>query len=161
MEIFARNSNGFSLVEMLVALVIIAITLLGLAAVTLSSITVNIRNDLRNTGVRLTNQTAEVLLALPPDGIISCGITPDPDGPNYNASYTYSSTNTCLGATDADYKKYPNPVQTVKGFKQNFNITWAVTTLNSNLRQITITVANRYRNENFTNNAVIYRHRTL
>lgn len=160
MEIVARNSNGFSLVEMLVALVIISITLLGLSAVTLSSITVNLGNDLRNTGVRLTNQTAEVFLALPVDGIISCGMTPDPDGPNYNTSYTYDDTNACLG-TGADYKRYPNPVQSVKGFKQNFNITWGVTTLNGNLRQITITVAYRYRNENFTNNAVIYKHRTL
>jgi prepilin-type N-terminal cleavage/methylation domain-containing protein len=160
MGILARNSNGFSLVEMLVALVIIAITLLGLSAATLSSINVNLGNDLRNTGVRLTNQTAEILLALPVDGINSCGMTPDPDGPNYNASYTYDDTNACLGI-GADYTRFPNPVQSVKGFKQNFNITWGVTALNSNLRQITITVAYRYRNENFTNNAVIYKHRAL
>lgn len=160
MEAHAGNSDGFSLVEMLIAVVIIALTLLALCSAMANAISANLGNELRNTAVRLTNQTAEVLLALPIDSIQSCGMTSDPDARNYDVSYTYNSTNACLGIA-ADYQKYPAPRQSVKGFQQRFNIIWAVTSLSDNLRQVTITVAYRYREEHFGNNAVIYKHRTL
>jgi prepilin-type N-terminal cleavage/methylation domain-containing protein len=158
MEAPAGNSNGFSLIEMLVAVVILAFTLLALCAAMVNAISANLGNELRNTAVRLTNHTAEVLLALPIDSMQSCGVTADPLAKNYNASYTYDSSNACLGV-DADYQKYPGPEQYVKGFQQKFNIIWDVTALSDNLRQVTITVAYRHREERFENNAVIYKHR--
>jgi prepilin-type N-terminal cleavage/methylation domain-containing protein len=156
----AGNSSGFSLIEMLVAVVIIAFTLLALCAAMVNAVSANLGNELRNTAVRLTNQTAEVLLALPIDNIQSCGATADPHASNYNASYTYDSSNACLGIAN-DYQKYPGPEQSVKGFQQRFNIVWDVTSLSDNLIQVTITVAYRHREEHFENNAVIYKHRTL
>lgn len=160
MESSVKNNKGFSLVEMMVALVIIALALLALSSVMISSINVNLENELRNTAIRLTNQTAEVLLALPIDSINLCGLTPDSAATNYNAFYTYSSANACLG-TGTDYARYSNPTQSIKGFRQNYNIIWIVLPLSNNLRQITITVAYRHRNEDHTNNAVIYKHRAL
>jgi prepilin-type N-terminal cleavage/methylation domain-containing protein len=160
MEAPAGNSNGFSLIEMLVAVVIIAFTLLALCAAMVNAISANLGNELRNTAVRITNQTAEVLLALPIDSIQSCGATADPLAGNYNVSYTYDSSNACLGIA-TDYQKYPRPEHAVKGFQQRFNIIWEVTSLSDNLRQVTITVAYRYREEHFENRAVIYKHRTL
>jgi Tfp pilus assembly protein PilV len=145
---------------MLVAVVIIAFTLLALCSAMVNAISANLGNELRNTAVRLTNQTAEVLLTLPIDSIQSCGATADPLARNYNVSYTYDSSNACLGI-DTDYQKYPGPVQSVKGFQQSFNIIWDVTALSDNLRQVTITVAYRHRDEHFENSAVIYKHRTL
>ena len=97
MEAPAGNSDGFSLIEMLIAVVIIALTLLALCSAMANAISANLGNELRNTAVRLTNQTAEVLLALPIDSIQSCGMTADPDARNYDVSYTYNSTNACLG----------------------------------------------------------------
>lgn len=161
MEIHARKSKGFSLIEMMVALFITAFTLLALSAALVSSVTVSLENELRSAAVRLTNQTAEILLALPVESINTCGITPEPNAPNYDASYTYDNTNTCLGTLIDEYKKYPNPVQSIKGFHQNFNIVWTVSNLNGNLKQITIAVVYKHSNENHTNNAVIYKHRTL
>jgi prepilin-type N-terminal cleavage/methylation domain-containing protein len=156
-----KNNRGFSLVEMMIALVIIAFTLLALSAAMVSGIMVNLENELRDTAVRLTNQTAEILLAVPIDGTDSCGITPDAGAPDYNASYTYDNSNACLGTAADDYKKYPVPIQSIKGFKQNYNVTWGVIPLSSDLKQITINVAYIHRGQNHSNNAVIYKHRTL
>jgi prepilin-type N-terminal cleavage/methylation domain-containing protein len=160
MEANVKNNKGFSLVEMLIAVVIMAFSLLALSEVMVSSISINLGNEMRNTAVRLTTQTAEVLLTLPVDTLSTCGLSADPDAPAYNASYTYNDINTCLG-TGTDYQKYPNPVQSIKGFQQNFNITWVVSALSSNLREITITVAFKHRGANHTNSAVVYKHRTL
>jgi prepilin-type N-terminal cleavage/methylation domain-containing protein len=154
----AGSNKGFSLVEMLVAVVIVAFTLLALSTVMVNSINVNFGNELRNTAMRLTSQTAEVLYLLPFESLQSCGITFDPDAHNYNASYTYDSSNVCLGS-GTSYQLFPNPAQSLKGLRQKFNITWDVAVLSDNLRQITIAVAYRYREEHFTNSAVIYTHR--
>jgi len=161
MEIHAKSSKGFSLIEMMVALVVIAFTLLALSAAMVSSVTVSMENELRNAAVRLTNQTAEVLLALPVESANTCGITPEPSLPNYNSSYAYDNTNICLGVVVDEYKKYPNPIQSIKGFHQKFNTVWTVSSLNNNLKQITIAVAYKHSNDNHINSAVIYKHRTL
>jgi prepilin-type N-terminal cleavage/methylation domain-containing protein len=155
-----QSDRGFSLIEMMIAMVITVFSLLALSSAVINAIAVNLGNELRNTAARLTSQTAEVILTLPIENISPCGLTPDPDALNYNASYLYGDGNSCLG-TGLDYRKYPNPAQSVKGSHQNFNITWAVTDLNSNLRQVTITVAYRHRGENLINSAVVYKHRTL
>jgi prepilin-type N-terminal cleavage/methylation domain-containing protein len=160
MKASARNSNGFSLIEMMTALVIIALTLLVLSAVLIHAIKINVVNDLRNAAIRLTNQTAEILLALPFDSICSCGITADPDAAHYDASYRYDSGNACLNTHPGDYLKYPDPVQTIKGFRQRFNITWDVVLLSKDLGQITVNVTYNESNEDHMHNAVIYKHRT-
>jgi len=161
MKTSVRNSSGFSLIEMMTALVIIALTLLVLSAVLIHAIKINVVNDLRNAAVRLTNQTAEVLLALPFDSIHSCGLTADPSSTNYDDTYRYDNGNTCLNIYPDDYLKYPNPVQTIKGFRQKFNITWNVMSLSNDLRQITINVTYSESNAGHMHNAVIYKHRTL
>jgi prepilin-type N-terminal cleavage/methylation domain-containing protein len=156
----AKNNRGFSLVEMLIAVVIIAVSVLALSGVMVHSIIANLGNELRNTSVRITNQTAETFLAMPMESIGSCGITADPAAPNYKAAYSYDEKNACLG-TGADYLRYPEPVQTVKGFRQGFNIIWDVLALSSDLRQITITVAYTNQGMHYTNSAVIYKHRAM
>jgi prepilin-type N-terminal cleavage/methylation domain-containing protein len=153
------NSDGFSLVEMMTALVIVALTLLVLSATLIHAIKVNVVNDLRNAAIRLTNQTAEVILSLPFESIHSCGVTADPDSANYVDSYRYDDGNTCLNEYPGDYLKYPNPFQTIKGFRQRFNITWDVLELNEDLRQITILVVYNESNEEHLHSMVLYRHR--
>lgn len=169
MVLTVRNNKGFSLIEMMIALVIILFTMLAMFAALATSISVNLGNDIRNAAIKLTNQTAEVLLALPFDRVTtSCGITPDPNTTNYNPAYTYSAGNPCIGThTEPDgsvinlFTRYPNPVLTVRGYQENYNIIWNVAALNDNLRQITITVSYDYRGEDFTNVAVIYKHKAL
>lgn len=64
-----KNVKGFSIIELLVALVILSISFLALANVMITSIRVNSQNDYRNTAVRLTGETAENLLAQPIDSL--------------------------------------------------------------------------------------------
>jgi prepilin-type N-terminal cleavage/methylation domain-containing protein len=159
MKTNVRNSEGFSLIEMMTALVIIAFTLLVLSSVLIHAIKINVVNDLRNAAIRLTSQIAEVTLALPFDSIRSCGLTADPGSAHYNDSYRYDNGNTCLNDYPDDYLKYPNPVQTIKGFRQRFNITWDVMALSEDLRQITITITYKESSKDHLHSAVIYKHR--
>ncbi len=154
-----RNSSGFSLIEMMIATVIMAISFFALSAAIVSSISVNIENELMNNAVRLTTRTAEVLLSLPIDRVNSCGVTTDPEAPRYSAAYQYDESNDCLGVETGDYLRFTDPDQTIKGVRQKYNVTWNVTVLNNNLRQITISVDYRYRGKNHMNNSVIYKHR--
>ncbi len=159
MKMNAVNNKGFSLVEMMTALVIIALSLLVLSTALIHAIRINVANDLRNAAIRLANQTAGVILALPFDSVGSCGLTADPGSANFNGSYRYDNGNPCLNVYPGDYLKYPNPVQTIKGFRQRFNITWDVSALNEDLRQIIISVAYKESNEGHLHSTVIYRHR--
>lgn len=160
MKTSVKNNEGFSLIEMMTALVIIALTLLALSAVLIHAIQVNVGNDLRNAAVRLSSQTAEVLLALPFDSLRSCGLTADQTAPFYDESYRYDAGNLCLNNAPNEYLNYPNPVQTIKGFSQKFNITWDVLDLNELAKQITVHVSYRERDEYHLHSAVLYRHRT-
>ncbi len=141
-----RDSGGFSLIEMMIALFILSVSVLALLNLTITSIQVNLQNDLRNTAVRLTNQTAEILLAQPIANVVSGGLTP------------YDGTNTAL---TPDYRQYPNPVQTLKGGTQTYSVSWVVSNLTNDLRQITITVQYSYKGTQYTSNTVVYKHRAV
>lgn len=156
------NEHGFSLLEMLIASVVLLISMLALLGLTITSIQVNMQNDIRNTAIRLTTQTAEALLTQPVESLNDCGLSPDPNAPNYNAAFTYDVNNACLGTTGANgFRVYPNPVQSIRGVNRSFNIVWDVTTLTNDLRQIAIAVSYEYRGRDYTNNTVIYKHRAI
>ncbi len=142
-----ERQAGVTLIELMVALAILVVGILGLLSLTMTSIQANFQNDLRNTAVRMTSQVAEALLAQPIDNVVSGGLAP------------YDATNAALLPS---YQVYPNPVQTVRGVSQTYTGTWNVTTTPSaDLKQVTITVGWSYRNVNYTNSAVIYKHRVI
>jgi hypothetical protein len=85
----------------------------------------------------------------------------DTEATDYNSEYQYNDGNKCLGLNESDYKKYPDPVQSVRNVQRHFNISWKVSPLSEDIRQITISVAYRNNGEYHINNAVIYKHRTL
>ena len=59
------NSKGFSLVEMVIAMVIILVSILGLFQATLLSIDSNVTNLLRDEAVRLAEERMDQLKSLP------------------------------------------------------------------------------------------------
>lgn len=65
------DSRGFSLVEMLIALVILSVSILGMTSLTLTTMTTNFDNDLRNAAVRVTSEVAEDLGATPIESVVS------------------------------------------------------------------------------------------
>ncbi|MBI5874446.1 MAG: prepilin-type N-terminal cleavage/methylation domain-containing protein [Deltaproteobacteria bacterium] len=156
---YSRQETGFSLIEMMIALFILTVAVLGLLELTITSIKTNMQNDMRNASIRLTSQTAEILLALPIDSVATCGLTPDASGSNYNSLYTYSASNTCLYTSD--YARYPNPSQAIRSGTVNYNIYWSVSSPTNDIRQITITVSYFYRGQQYSNTAVIYKHRAV
>jgi len=151
MVLTVRSNKGFSLVELMIALFILAFSLLGFLGVMASSIDSNIKNELRNTGIALTTQVAETLLAQDFDNLAassSCSLTP------------HSSSNTCLVS---DYTMYPDPgVITVRGLTAPiYTVTWSITDLNTNLKEIELTLNYTYRGENFSYQTVVYKHKGL
>ncbi|MBI3398065.1 MAG: prepilin-type N-terminal cleavage/methylation domain-containing protein [Deltaproteobacteria bacterium] len=158
------NKKGFSLIEMMIALAILAISMLGLLNIVITSIRVNLQNDIRNTAIRLTTQTAEILLAQPMNSpslsttcttTTPCNLTP------------YGTTNAALqdptGSTANYYLYYPNPVQTMRGTTQSYTVTWSVTDLTTDLKEISITVLYSYpgQTQSYTNSAVIHKHKAV
>jgi prepilin-type N-terminal cleavage/methylation domain-containing protein len=65
------SQQGFSLIEMLVAMVILSISMLALTALTITAMKTNMRTDLRNTAVRLCDEKAEEFTAAPIDSIVT------------------------------------------------------------------------------------------
>lgn len=54
-----ERQNGYSLIEVMFALVILSVAILGLASLTTRMVQINQENDLRNMAVQLTTETAE------------------------------------------------------------------------------------------------------
>jgi len=143
---FLTNDRGFSLLEMMIANFILAVSVLGLLSITTATMGVNKQNDIRNTAVRITTQMAEILDAQPIDNIVDGGLSP------------YDNSNTAL---KPDYKQYPNPNQTIRGFTQAYVVTWDVTTLTNDLREIQVTVQYTYQGHQYSNNTVVYKHKAI
>ncbi len=140
------DGRGFSLIEMLVALLILSFSMLGLMNLSVTSIQVNMQNDVRNTAIRLTNEMAEILLAQPIDNLQSGNLNP------------YDATNPALLP---DFQHFPNPDQAIRNFTQTYNVGWTVNQLSNDLREVQISVGYTFRGRAYTNNAVIYKHRAI
>ncbi len=148
-----NNNRGFSLIELLIAVAIIEISMLALLTSILLVQRTNLQNELRNTAIRLTNQTAEALLALPAnDSNIQLGTT------------TPTIYIRDAASADQNGKGFPQPVQIVRGYPQTFAIQWAVSPIgpagtSSKAVQVVITVSYTYprgSTTTYANNAVIY-----
>lgn len=146
MVLFAQNNKGFSLIEMIVALVILMISMLGLSSVMVNSINANANNEIRNTALRLTNQTAEALFSLP-----------------FNDTEVTAGNHARDDASVAqDSEGFPRRNQRVREtLNQTYNISWAVADTSVSLKTITINVTTTFGYETFSNEAVIYKHTSL
>jgi prepilin-type N-terminal cleavage/methylation domain-containing protein len=134
---FNRRSNkhrvfttidGFTLLEVLVALVILSISILGLTATILTSIQSNLRNELRNTAVGLSSQISNELISSSIDEI-----------------------------SDISEVRSMN----VRGATIPYLISCEVSGLSHDTIQIDISVQYSYRGQNFANNTVLYKHRSM
>jgi prepilin-type N-terminal cleavage/methylation domain-containing protein len=136
------NNRGFSLIELLVAMFIIAISMMALLSSILTGMSANLQNDMRDTAIRITNATAEAILSLPQD----------------DAELSPGSHTRTTGNTAQDLKGFPQPVQSIRGTQQTYTIGWVVAPLATGTMQVTITVALSapYKGNSYTNTSVIY-----
>lgn len=125
------ESRGFSLVEMMVALVILSVSILGMTSLTLTSIRTNVENDLRNAAIRLTSEIAEEVGAMPIENVVA----------------------TPVGTPETHQVR-------IRGTNVAFKVARVVTPLTNDLRQVDITVTYSFKGtDNKSNSAVVYKHR--
>ena len=148
-----RSSKGFSLIEMMIAVVFIMISMLALLTATVASVRANMENEVRNTAIRLTNQTAEVLLSLPKD---------DVELTDSNATVGVATTHSRVdGSSVQNEKGFPPLTVSVRGFQQAFVVQWDVDERTATVKEVTINVSYEFRGKTYTNSAVIYKHGTV
>ena len=147
----ARNSNGFSLIELMVAIVFIMISMLALLSATVTTIQTNAKNELRNSAIRITNQTAETLLSLPINDTDLADTQPSTPTLHTRVS----------GSSDQDKKGFPPTEMTIRGYRQTYTIQWEVEDKTPIVKEITITVSYQHRGQTYSNTAVIYKHRAV
>jgi Tfp pilus assembly protein PilV len=130
----------------MIAMVFIMISMLAMLTAMITSVNVNLQNDLRNTAIRLTNQTAEVVLALPfTDTDLN-------DGTDHSRIPGDSSQND---------KGFPPTTQTVRGSQQTYTIEWDVVSRTTDVKEVTITVTYMYKNKPYSNTGVTYKHSAI
>lgn len=157
MALRARNtSSGFSLIEMMLAMVIIMISMLALLTAVITTQRTNQENDLRNVAVRLTNQTAETLLALPLTDLELTTTLTGTTNTRVAAAHARTSGNAAQNG-----KGFPDTLQTVRKARVTYSIQWDVKEQTSNVREVTVSVSYPFRNQTRTNTSLIYKHRTL
>lgn len=66
-----RDKQGFTLIEVMIAFVIILITMLGLLNLTAQVTAVNVRNTIRDEGIKVAEEVMEQQRALPYDNIVT------------------------------------------------------------------------------------------
>jgi hypothetical protein len=130
------------------SMVIIMVSMLALLTSITTSISTNMASEIRNTAVRVTNETAEALLALP--------IT----DPELVSGSTRTNDATTFGA-GLNNKGFPNPTQKIRDYEVTYTIGWTVASESANLKQVEIVVGYTYRNVNYRNGSLIYKHRAI
>ncbi len=145
----AANNKGFSLLEMMIATMIIVISMLALFQMIEISMDSNLKNELRSAAVRLTNQTAETLLAIP----TTADSAVDP-------LLTSATTTHTRIANDSyqDNVGLPKRQQSIRGTTTTFDITWYVVDNTDTVKQIQITVGYSYKNKSYTNSTTVFKH---
>lgn len=137
------DNNGFTLIEVLVAMVIIIVALLGLVQATLLSIDYNLRNLLRDEAVRIAEQRMDEAR---------------------NLAFTETADNLVNDSTDSSLNANICPANFITNFGQNgvrisrdfkninfdFCTNRNITVIDSNNKQVTITVGWRWKGEDYT-----------
>jgi prepilin-type N-terminal cleavage/methylation domain-containing protein len=152
-------NKGFTLIELLIAMFIITLSMLAILTTMTMAMKTNMETDVRNTAVRLTNQTAEVLHALQWSEVDIAGGSVLQTDPELTATSPGSPHRRDAGNTNQDAKGFPVLSQTVRNFRQDYQIAWDVEDVTDKSKRITITVAYTGNGQVFSNVSVIFRNR--
>jgi competence protein ComGC len=145
----APKDKGFTLVEMMMSIVIIMVSMMALVTMMTMSMNTNLANDMRSAAVRVTNQTAEALLAIP--------TTPDSAVDPLLSAGTYTRVS---GNATQDSHGLPKKAQSIRGTSQNFDIQWSVADKTSTIKEIQIKVSYTFKGQTTANDMVVYKHST-
>ena len=155
------NMRGFSLIEMLFAMLLIMVSMLAFLTTMTVAMRTSGNNDVRDMSTKIVNMTAETLLALP---ITDPDLSTDP-----TSSACVNHSRTANDATQGN-KGFPNAIQIVRGTQMPFTIQWCVGPLSSTTTgtsalldsiRVDITVGYVFSNQTYTKNSVIFRNKTI
>lgn len=131
-----RKKQGVTLVEVMIALVILLIVFLGLIQASLLSIDANVTNVLRDEAVRLASDTVNSLRSSPFDDLNRDAVTPDAA----NISFVISSTGTAAQQLIAT-RLGINTRKTIRNIlNANYVVTVRITDMDANNKQADVLV---------------------
>lgn len=137
-------SRGFTLIEALVALVILAILLLGLLAGLLTSIDYNLRNYIRDEAKRLALECAENIRNIPYDNL------PQNGSVDCRAQNPVSVGNPCTDLATRVTSGTPEQVtRQIRNTSISYTIGWDVST-SGDVKEIQIQICWVYRGKDYS-----------
>lgn len=150
-----KHSSGFTLIEVMIAIVIIMVSMLAFLTTITVAMRTSLNNELRDVSTVVANQTGEALLALPmTDSELASGLAS-------GVTHTRITNDATQGS-----KGLPNTLQTVRGAQTPFTIQWQVFSLttgttNPDSVKIVISVGYVSNNQNITKDTVVFKHKTI
>lgn len=137
--IVMRDNKGVTLIEVLIALTVLLIVFLGLIQGSLLSIQSNMRNILRDEGVRITSDTMTLLQSRTFNDMDNNGaVDPNPlNIPNFDDIYD----------TNAAMANVQRNIRSINDFTFTVNVN--IQNIDANHKQITVTTTWVWQNENF------------
>jgi prepilin-type N-terminal cleavage/methylation domain-containing protein len=147
LRIVLKDKKGVTLVEVLIALVILLIVFLGLIQASLLSIDTNAMNLLRDEAVRLASDTMISLRSSPFDDLNRDGATPDAA----NINFVISSTGTAAQQLNA-VNLGINTQKTVRNIlTANYVVTVTITDMDASNKQADVLVQWDYKERTLAN----------
>lgn len=128
-----KDKKGFTLIEILVAMVIILVVLLGIVQAALLSIDSNLRNLLRDEAIRTAEQRANGLLV-------------DTGGTQYQGLKNLPFDDVALQATALTCTA--NDVsRNFRNMTRNYRVCWTITDIAADIKRVEISVGWNYKGE--------------
>ena len=129
------NKRGFTLIEVLFALSIILITMLGLYKVTELSMMTNMRNVIRDEGVKVAQEVVNRIKAIPFDSITPASSSP-------GSQWSTNDLNNNIG--------YSTVTRNFRQFSVTYTLAVTVTDYSDEIKQIDVTVTWPYKGVNYS-----------
>jgi prepilin-type N-terminal cleavage/methylation domain-containing protein len=133
-----NNYRGFTLVEVLVAMVVVLVVLMGLVQTALVSIDGNLRNLFRDEAVRLVEQRLNGMIIDDANNqYLGLRTLPFDD-----AGLVQTAGWTCTSDTGAEVPR------TFRDMTKNYNVCWRITDITTDIKRLEVAAGWNYRNEN-------------
>jgi prepilin-type N-terminal cleavage/methylation domain-containing protein len=146
------SAKGVTLIEVMIALVVLLIVFMGLIQAALLSIDHNLRNEVRDEAVRIAADTMTRLKSMNFDNVDLAATASAP-------AFSVNPYPTSDPKYDSNYLTHLNtPLRQFRKFSQQYTVTKVVKNIDADNKQVTVNVTYTYRTDNpvtYTINSVL------